>query len=120
MSTCGRLLNDMQSFKRESAEGKLNSVTLAMLHGDGSVNEEETFTEMKSIITSKRRELQRLVLQKDSLVPRACKDLFWNMCKIVHLFYAKHDGFTGHDLMKTVNGVTEEPIILSELQAESK
>ncbi|KAL6196844.1 hypothetical protein ACLB2K_032457 [Fragaria x ananassa] len=120
MSTCGRLLNDMQSFKRESAEGKLNSVTLAMLHGDGSVTEEETFTEMKSILTSKRRELQRLVLQKDSLVPRACKDLFWNMCKIVHLFYAKHDGFTGHDLMKTVNGVTEEPIILSELQAESK
>ncbi|XP_040361761.1 ent-kaurene synthase, chloroplastic isoform X3 [Rosa chinensis] len=120
MSTCGRLLNDMQTFKRESAEGKLNAVTLAMLHGNGSATEEETFSEMKSIITIKRRELQRLVLQKDSLVPRACKDLFWNMCKIVHLFYAKHDGFTGHDLMKTVNGLTEEPIILSELQVESK
>ncbi|XP_050370641.1 terpene synthase 6, chloroplastic-like isoform X2 [Argentina anserina] len=116
MSTTGRLLNDMQTFKRESAEGKLNAVTLAMLHGNGSATEEETFSEMKSIITIKRRELQRLVLQKDSVVPRACKDLFWNMCKVVHLFYAKHDGFTGHDLMKTVNGVTQEPIILGELQ----
>ncbi|PRQ30350.1 putative ent-kaurene synthase [Rosa chinensis] len=95
MSTGGRLLNDMQTFKRESAEGKLNAVTLAMLHGNGSATDEETFSEMKSIIAIKRRELQRLVLQKDSLVPRACKDLFWNMCKIVHLFYAKHDGFTG-------------------------
>ena len=107
--------------QRESAEGKLNAVTLAMLHASGSATEEETFNEMKSIITNKRRELQGLVVQeKDSLVPRACKDLFWQMCKIVHLFYAKHDGFTGHDLMKTVNAVIEEPIILSELQIESK
>ncbi|XP_050368863.1 ent-kaurene synthase, chloroplastic-like [Argentina anserina] len=51
MSTTGRLLNDMQTFKRESAEGKLNAVTLAMLHGNGSATEEETFSEMKSIIT---------------------------------------------------------------------
>lgn len=121
MSTGGRLLNDMQTFKRESAEGKLNAVTLAMIHGNGSATEEETFNEMKSVITTKRRELQRLVLQeKDSLIPRACKDLFWNMSKIVHLFYAKNDGFTGHDLMNTVNGITEVPIILSELQTESK
>ena len=110
----------MTLLQREYAEGKLNAVILAMLHGNGKSTEEETFTEMKCIITIKRRELQRLVLQKDSVVPRACKDLFWNMCKIVHLFYAKHDGFTSHDLMKTVNGLTEKPIILSELQVERK
>ncbi|KAM5586881.1 ent-kaur-16-ene synthase, chloroplastic-like [Rosa sericea] len=118
MSTFGRLLNDMQSYKREAVEGKLNAVTLAMIHGNGSVSEEEAINEMKSIITSKRRELQRLVLQdKDSVVPRACKDLFWNMGNTLHLFYERHDGYTAHDMMKTVNEVTEEPIILNELQS---
>ncbi|KAM2009837.1 hypothetical protein ACFX16_004557 [Malus domestica] len=115
MSTAGRLLNDIQGFKRESAEGKLNAVSLAMIHGNG-VTEEEAIDEMKNVIVSKRRELLRLVLlEKGSVVPRACKDLFWNMSKVLHLFYAKHDGFTAHDMMKTVNAVMEEPILLSEL-----
>ncbi|CAN6553753.1 unnamed protein product [Malus baccata var. baccata] len=115
MSTAGRLLNDIQGFKRESAERKLNAVSLAMIHGSG-VTEEEAISEMKNVIVSKRRELLRLVLlEKGSVVPRACKDLFWNMSKVLHLFYAKHDGFTAHDMMKTVNAVMEEPILLSEL-----
>ncbi|TQE02673.1 hypothetical protein C1H46_011742 [Malus baccata] len=115
MSTVGRLLNDIQGFKRESAEGKLNAVSLAMIHGSG-ITEEEAINEMKNVIVSKRRELLRLVLlEKGSIVPRACKDLFWNMSKVLHLFYAKHDGFTAHDMMKTVNAVMEEPILLSEL-----
>lgn len=86
-----------------------------MIHGNG-VTEEEAINEMKNVIVSKRRELLRLVLlEKGSVVPRACKDLFWNMSKVLHLFYAKHDGFTAHDMMKTVNAVMEEPILLSEL-----
>ncbi|CAN6689101.1 unnamed protein product [Malus baccata var. baccata] len=114
-STAGRLLNDIQGFKRESAEGKLNAVSLAMIHGSG-VTEEEAISEMKNVIVSKRRELLRLVLlEKGSVVPRACKDLFWNMSKVLHLFYAKHDGFTAHDMMKTAYAVIEEPILLSEL-----
>ncbi|KAK3143740.1 hypothetical protein QOZ80_4AG0304350 [Eleusine coracana subsp. coracana] len=32
MSTCGRLLNDIQGFEREGSEGKLNSVSLLVLH----------------------------------------------------------------------------------------
>ncbi|XP_070662463.1 ent-kaurene synthase-like 1 [Malus domestica] len=115
MSTAGRLLNDIQGFKRESAERKLNAVSLAMIHGSG-VTEEEAISEMKNVIVSKRRELLRLVLlEKGSVVPRACKDLFWNMSKVLHLFYAKHDGFTAHDMMKTAYAVIEEPILLSEL-----
>ncbi|XP_050107761.1 ent-kaur-16-ene synthase, chloroplastic-like isoform X2 [Malus sylvestris] len=115
MSTAGRLLNDIQGFKRESAEGKLNAVSLAMIHGSG-ITEEEAINEMKNVIVSKRRELLRLVLhEKGSVVPRACKDLFWNMSKVLHLFYAKHDGFTAHDMMKTAYSVIEEPILLSEL-----
>ncbi|XP_050370645.1 ent-kaurene synthase 5, chloroplastic [Argentina anserina] len=118
LSTVGRLLNDMQSYKREAAEGKLNAVTLAIIHGNGSVSEEDAINEMKSIITSKRRELRRLVLQdKDSVVPSACKELFWNMSRILHLFYERHDGYTANDMMKTVNELTHEPIILEDLQS---
>ncbi|KAL6197037.1 hypothetical protein ACLB2K_032650 [Fragaria x ananassa] len=118
LSTVGRLLNDVQGFKKEAAEEKLNAVTLAMIHGNGSVSEEEVINEMKRIITSKRKELLKLVFQdKDSVVPRACKDVFWNMSRILHPFYERHDEFTRHDGMKTVNELIKEPIILSELQS---
>ncbi|KAL6283112.1 hypothetical protein ACE6H2_014041 [Prunus campanulata] len=116
MSTCGRLLNDIQGFKRDSAEGKLNALSLTMIHGNGVVTEEEAINEINSIIKSKRGELLRLVLQeKVSIVARACKDLVWNMSKVLHSFYAKDDGFSAHEMMQSVNAVTEEPIILSEL-----
>ncbi|XP_021801200.1 ent-kaur-16-ene synthase, chloroplastic-like [Prunus avium] len=116
MSTCGRLLNDIQGFKRDSAEGKLNALSLTMIHANGVVTEEEAINEINSIIKSKRGELLRLVLQETgSIVPRACKDLVWNMSKVLHFFYAKDDGFSAHEMMQSVSAVTEEPIILSEL-----
>ncbi|XP_016652605.1 PREDICTED: ent-kaur-16-ene synthase, chloroplastic-like [Prunus mume] len=121
MSTCGRLLNDIQGFKRDSAEGKLNALSLTMIHGNGVVTEEEAINEINSIIKSKRGELLRLVLQESgSIVQRACKDLVWNMSKVLHFFYAKDDGFSTHEMMQSVNAVTEEPIILSELRVKSK
>ncbi|ONI11839.1 LOW QUALITY PROTEIN: hypothetical protein PRUPE_4G128700 [Prunus persica] len=81
MSTCGRLLNDIQGFKRDSAEGKLNALSLTMIHGNGVVTEEEAINEINSII--------------------------------------KNDGFSAHEVMQSVNAVTEEPIILSELRVKS-
>lgn len=84
------------------------------MHHSGTLNEEEAIRKMKSDIVHNRRQLLRLVLQEDSIVPRACKDLFWKMCKIVHMFYIKDDGFTSHDMMNVVNAVIQEPISLSE------
>ncbi|KAH0986231.1 hypothetical protein GBA52_013408 [Prunus armeniaca] len=85
------------------------------------VTEEEAINEINGIIKSKRGELLRLVLQETgSIVPRACKDLVWNMSKVLHFFYAKDDGFSTHEMMQSVNAVTEEPIILSELRVKSK
>ncbi|KAG7955138.1 hypothetical protein I3843_11G055600 [Carya illinoinensis] len=113
MSTFGRLLNDIQSFKRESEEGKLNAVSLCIIHGGGIITEEEAIKEMKSFIATKRRELLKLVLQeKGSLIPRECKDLFWKMTRVLHLFYMKDDGFTSHEMINAVNAVIEEPIVL--------
>ncbi|XP_008809130.1 ent-kaur-16-ene synthase, chloroplastic isoform X1 [Phoenix dactylifera] len=112
VSLCGRLLNDMQSFEREGKEGKLSSVLLRIAHGSGSTSEEEAIMEIQSIVDSSRAELLRLVLQNEgSVVPRACKDLFWKMSRILHLFYMKNDGFTSPtEMVSAVNAVIYEPL----------
>ncbi|PQQ15339.1 ent-kaur-16-ene synthase chloroplastic-like [Prunus yedoensis var. nudiflora] len=44
--------------QRDSAQGKLNAVSLMMIRGNGVITEEEeAINEIKSIIKSKRREL---------------------------------------------------------------
>lgn len=66
----------------------------------------------KSIDTS-RRDLLRLVLREESAVPRPCKELFWKMCKIVHLFYFQTDGFSSpKEMVSAVNAVIQEPLKL--------
>lgn len=102
--------------QRESEEGKLNAVSLHIIHGNGVITAEDAIEEMKVIIGDKRRELLRLILQeKSSVVPRDVKDLFWKMMKVLHLFYIKDDGFTSHEMHSTVNAVIKDPIILDEL-----
>ena len=91
--------------RRESEQGKLNAVTLRMIHSGGVITDDEAIKELKSNIGSKRRELPKLVLQeKSSVVPRACTDLF----------YMNDDGFTLHEMINNVKVVIEEPIVLNE------
>ncbi|KAL3627131.1 Ent-kaurene synthase TSP4, chloroplastic [Castilleja foliolosa] len=116
MSTCGRLLNDIQSCERELKDGKLNAVPLYMINSGGEITKEDAIVEMKSLIVSQRRELLRLVLEeKNSVIPKACKDLFWHMSTVVHLFYAKDDGFTSLDMFRVVNEIVLQPIVLKDL-----
>ncbi|KAH7654576.1 Ent-kaurene synthase protein [Dioscorea alata] len=117
VSTCGRLLNDIHSFEREGKEGKLNSVALRILHSNGSVSEEEAKRETMNLIDSTRCELLRMVLQsKSSVVPRTCKEFFWNMSRILHLFYMRTDGFSSpKEMMSAVNAVIYEPLDVSHL-----
>ncbi|KAK1260387.1 hypothetical protein QJS04_geneDACA023784 [Acorus gramineus] len=112
MSTCGRILNDVQGFEREGNEGKLNSVSLLVLNGHGKVSVEDAKREMRDKIDHSRRELLRLVLQTEgSVVPRECKDLFWKMSKILHVFYMRNDGFTSpKEMLNAVNAVIYEPL----------
>ncbi|XP_042386088.1 ent-kaur-16-ene synthase, chloroplastic-like [Zingiber officinale] len=112
VSTCGRLFNDIQGFQREGKEGKLNGVSLRILHRHCSISEEDVKQEMQREIESVRTELLRMVVQQDgSVIPRPCKDLFWKMCKIVHLFYMNNDGFTSPtEMASAVNAVIHEPI----------
>ncbi|XP_021684518.1 ent-kaurene synthase TSP4, chloroplastic isoform X2 [Hevea brasiliensis] len=117
MSTCGRLLNDWRGFQRESKEGKLNAVSLHMIHGSGVVTEEEAIRKLKDLISSHRRQLLRLVLRENnSIIPRPCKDLFWKMIKVLHLFYMKDDGFTLDEMINAANAVVAKPISFHELE----
>ncbi|XP_038689056.1 ent-kaurene synthase, chloroplastic-like isoform X4 [Tripterygium wilfordii] len=114
MSTCGRLINDTRTFKREYEDGKLNFVLLHMIHSGSGTTEEEAVEKIRGLIADGRRELLRLVLQeKDSVVPRACKDLFWKMVQVLHLFYMDGDGFSSPNMMlNAVNDLIREPISL--------
>ncbi|KAH7861589.1 hypothetical protein Vadar_028063 [Vaccinium darrowii] len=115
MSTSGRLLNDIQSFERESKQGKLNALSLHMIHSSGAVSAEEAIRDFNSSIVSQRRELLRLVLEtKNSMVPRACKDLFWNTIRVLNLFYLTDDGFTSHEMIHVAKAILYEPLALSE------
>ncbi|KAF3446249.1 hypothetical protein FNV43_RR11428 [Rhamnella rubrinervis] len=106
VSTCGRLLNDIQTVKRETEQGKLNAVSLGVIHSNNNSSEEEVIKEMESLIEKKNRELLKLVLEEEgSKVPKACKDLFWKMSQVLHLFYAENDGLTLNDLLNDANAV---------------
>ncbi|XP_027077703.2 ent-kaurene synthase TSP4, chloroplastic-like [Coffea arabica] len=117
VSNCGRLLNDMRGFERERKEGKLNSVTLR-LSPDGTVSEAAAIAEVKLLIENERRRLLRLVLQKDgSVVPRACKDMFWNLSRILHQFYFNNDGFTSEvEMVDLVKAIIHKPIPLEDFE----
>lgn len=102
--------------QRESNEGKLNAVSLCMINAGGNFTKEEAAEVIKGDVERTRRELLRLVLQeKNSTIPRACKDLFWKMSCVVHLFYRKDDGFTSHELMNSAKALFEQPMVLDEL-----
>ncbi|XWS16726.1 hypothetical protein CRYUN_Cryun33cG0002500 [Craigia yunnanensis] len=99
---------------RESEEGKLNAVSLRIIHGT-HVATEDVNQEMKRLVHDRRTELLRLVLQEHgSVVPRTCKELFWKMSKVLHLFYMKDDGFSSNEMINVVNAVIHDPITLAE------
>ncbi|XP_068499357.1 ent-kaurene synthase TSP4, chloroplastic isoform X2 [Phaseolus vulgaris] len=121
MSTCGRVLNDIHSFKRESEEGKLNALGLLIAHGNGVFTAEDAIEKLKGTAEEKRTELLRLILhEKGSVVPRDCKDLFWKMIKVLHLFYLKDDGFTSNEMYSSVKAVIKDPVIFDELLARQQ
>uniref|UniRef100_N1R153 Ent-kaurene synthase-like protein 3 n=1 Tax=Aegilops tauschii TaxID=37682 RepID=N1R153_AEGTA len=112
-STCGRLLNDVQTYEREYKEGKLNSVSLLVLHNDGSLTIPEARRKLQKPIDTCRRDLLRLVLREDDAVPRPCKELFWNICKTCYFFYYQGDAFScQEEKAGAVDAVIHDPLQL--------
>ncbi|RLM73502.1 ent-kaurene synthase like-2 [Panicum miliaceum] len=113
MSTCGRLLNDVQTYEREYSEGKVNSVSLPVLQSGGSMSIAEARREIQKPIDTCRRDLLRLVLRKEGAVPGPCKELFWKMCKVCYFFYSRGDAFSSpEEKAREVDAVVNLPLQL--------
>ena len=96
---------------RESSQGKLDSVSLLVLHSDGAMSIEAAKESLRRSITSCRKDLLRLVLKEDSVVPRPCREVFWQMSKICHVFFSHTDGFTSAtEMVGAANAVIHDPL----------
>ncbi|CAL5066375.1 unnamed protein product [Urochloa decumbens] len=113
MSIPVRLLNDIRTYKKEMREGCTNSVRMLALRDDPSMSPasiEAAEIEIRRIIANSRMELLRLLVT-EGVVPRPCREIFWNTYKIAHCFYAERDGFSKpQDLVAAVNAVVHEPL----------
>ena len=99
--------------QREGSQGKVNSVSLLILQSGGSMSTDSAKKAIEESIASCRIDLLRLVLREDSVVPRPCKELFWKMCKIVHLFYSQIDRYSSpNEMVSADNAVINEPLKL--------
>jgi hypothetical protein len=115
MSIGIRLINDIGTYKKEMSEGYVNSVLLRAV-GDDAVmlptSIEAAKREIQVLIVDSQRELLRLVLNDGSVIPRPCRDIFWNTYKIGHRFYSDGDGFSmPQKLVAAVNAVVHEPLL---------
>ncbi|KAL6495713.1 hypothetical protein OROGR_030276 [Orobanche gracilis] len=99
---------------RELKDGKVNAVSLYMMINSGDkITKEAYVMEMKRLVDSQSRELLGLVLEeKNSVVPKSCKDLFWHMSTVLHMFYSKDDGFTSQELIRVVKAMLYEPVVV--------
>jgi len=108
-ATCTRLLNDLQTYKREEEQGKTNSVLLLARRHGGSV--EAARAEVRSAVAASRKELLRLVVRDGGMVPRLVRQQFWNVCKVAHKTYREEDGFAStRETMHAANAVVHEPL----------
>ncbi|KAL9167318.1 hypothetical protein ABFS82_05G088400 [Erythranthe guttata] len=90
VSTVNRLLNDLQSFQKEKEEKKLNAVSI--LNEARDKDEEMVVSEIGKLVEYNRRKLLRMVYQRGSVLPRRCKDLFSETCKIGYYLYSSGSG----------------------------
>ncbi|KAI9116370.1 hypothetical protein K1719_012537 [Acacia pycnantha] len=116
VSIYGRLLNDVNGYKREIEQGKLNAVAVRSRHGEGS--EEEVANKVKEEIEETRKELLRMVLQKEgSIIPTEVKDVIWKMARSLYVIYKKEDVIHASDLSDEVisikDAVVSEPMVLN-------
>ena len=104
-------LIDIFQIQREGKEGKLNSMSLRILNSGNSLSIEAAEKDVSKSIEDIRTELLQLVLKEGTAVPKPCKELFWKMCKILHLFYMNTDGFSSpKEMVSAVNAVIHDSL----------
>uniref|UniRef100_A0A1W7HBY4 tricyclene synthase n=1 Tax=Scoparia dulcis TaxID=107240 RepID=A0A1W7HBY4_SCODU len=113
-----RLLNDLQTFKREreGSERIINRVNFLLDRGGGAISEEEAVATVKEMIKTHTRKLLKMVVQtKGSGLSRECKNLFWNSVRIAYYLYRQSDELTNTQAKTKLDmeAVMYEPLNLS-------
>ncbi|KAK4285637.1 hypothetical protein QN277_002308 [Acacia crassicarpa] len=118
VSLHGRYLNDINGYQREKDQGKLiNLISLRLKHCCGEKSEQEIIKEMESKIDETRKEVLRLVVQKEgSIIPYEVKDVYWKMCRALYLVYKKDDVIHAKkmpdEMLNIKDVLLSDPIIL--------
>ncbi|KAK2979345.1 hypothetical protein RJ640_000682 [Escallonia rubra] len=114
LGTITRLRNDIETFKREVVQGKMNYVSLYVAESQGKLTEEEAITKIRGIVECSRRELRWMVTQrKNNLIPKACKDVFWSGSNLAYYYYSSRDELTSPCKVNDANSIMYEKIHLS-------
>ncbi|XP_058073237.1 (E,E)-geranyllinalool synthase-like isoform X1 [Magnolia sinica] len=88
-----RLLNDMQSYQKEEADGKMNIVLLYMKENP-EANIEYSISSIRKILDVKKKELLELVLMDEfNYMPKACKRLHLFCLKVFQMFFNSSNGY---------------------------
>lgn len=114
-------INSNGVLQREKKEKKPNSVSLQQAAHKGAISEEEAISNIEKMVEYNRRKLLQMILQtKGSLVPKQCKDVFWNTCKIAYYLYSHADEFTSpQQMIEDMKLLIHEPLNLSTLELVS-
>nr|AZB50368.1 terpene synthase 4 [Leonotis leonurus] len=101
VSSVVRLLNDLQTFKKERIENTINGVDvqLAARKGERAITEEEAMSKIKEMADHHRRKLMQIVYKEGTIFPRECKDVFLRVCRIGYYLYSG-DELTSPQQMK--------------------
>uniref|UniRef100_K4IAL8 Diterpene synthase 3, chloroplastic n=1 Tax=Salvia sclarea TaxID=38869 RepID=TPS3_SALSC len=110
-STCCRLLHEIRSDERELKQGKPNALPLYIAE-NGSMSKEAAISEMITMSNTLRKQILTIVLDNNSVFPKPCKQIFWNMLVANQLFYRKDDGFWSKELLKVAHQIVHQPILL--------
>ncbi|KAL7150087.1 hypothetical protein ABFS83_05G084900 [Erythranthe nasuta] len=113
VGTVNRLLNDLQSSRKEKEERRVNAVSI--LKEPDDEDEEMAVSKIEKLIEYNRRKLLRMVYKRETIVPRKCKDLFSEICKMGYYLYSSGGGdeFTSpQQIMEDVKSLIHQPLKL--------
>lgn len=105
-------------FQKELAQGKVNSLSLRMLYDAADSTKEAVIQEMMDIVEGKGIELLDLVLQRDTVIPYAVKQVFWKMSKVLHIFYLGVDRMVGEEFLTHVDSMLHHPVTVVDRQVD--
>uniref|UniRef100_J3N8B1 Uncharacterized protein n=2 Tax=Oryza brachyantha TaxID=4533 RepID=J3N8B1_ORYBR len=118
-SVVGRLLNDVATYGRDMEAGKPNAVLLQALRRDattgGGVSPASMVAakeDVRRVIAAARMELQRLVFRDGHVVPRTCREVFWQTSKVASIFYGEEEDGYSHKAIRSMS----DAVILDPMQ----